>query len=90
MFDVKRMVHRESLVSVDYGKNQRLGVMPKYDKYESRIKWFSIQDYFCFHHLNAWKEIFGDRECTVVVVGSCMSPRTVCLMRMMMWSSSVS
>ncbi|KAJ0978403.1 hypothetical protein J5N97_013877 [Dioscorea zingiberensis] len=73
VFDAASMLHARSPFRYDPTKTSRLGVLPKYDKDETRIKWFSIPDCFCFHYWNAW-EISDDDECTVVVIGSCMSP----------------
>ncbi|KAF5795720.1 putative oxidoreductase [Helianthus annuus] len=54
-----------SPVSADAGKVPRLGLIPRYAKDESEMKWFEVPGFNVIHCINAWEEDGGD---TVVMV----------------------
>ncbi|KAJ9556338.1 LOW QUALITY PROTEIN: hypothetical protein OSB04_010952 [Centaurea solstitialis] len=59
------MIRGGSPVSVDLEKVPRVGVIPRYAKDESEMKWFEVSGWNSLHVINAWEEDGGD---TVVVV----------------------
>ncbi|CAH1451725.1 unnamed protein product [Lactuca virosa] len=59
------MIGGGSPVSTDPGKVPRLGVIPRYAKDESEMKWFEVLGFNIIHAINAWEEDDGD---TVVMV----------------------
>ncbi|KAM3397355.1 putative carotenoid cleavage dioxygenase 4, chloroplastic isoform X1 [Capsicum galapagoense] len=54
-----------SPVGADSGKIPRLGVIPRYAKDESEMKWFDVPGFNIIHAINAWDEDGGD---TIVLV----------------------
>nr|AAY82458.1 9-cis-epoxycarotenoid dioxygenase 1 [Cuscuta reflexa] len=71
VFKISEMVHGGSPVVYDRNKVSRFGVLNKYAKDSSEMKWVEVPDCFCFHLWNAWEEPETDE---IVVVGSCMTP----------------
>ncbi|GFP98849.1 9-cis-epoxycarotenoid dioxygenase nced1 chloroplastic [Phtheirospermum japonicum] len=71
VFKLSEMIRGGSPVVYDKNKTSRFGVLGKYAKNGSEIKWIEVPDCFCFHLWNAWEEPESDE---VVVVGSCMTP----------------
>ncbi|KAI3823768.1 hypothetical protein L1987_05209 [Smallanthus sonchifolius] len=59
------MIGGGSPVSADPGKVPRLGLIPRYAKDESEMKWFEVPGFNVIHCVNAWEEDGGD---TVVLV----------------------
>ncbi|TMX00575.1 hypothetical protein EJD97_000547 [Solanum chilense] len=56
-FRPKEMVKKKQLAySFDPTKKARFGVLPRYAKNESLIKWFELPNCFIFHNANAWEE----------------------------------
>ncbi|XP_059645248.1 probable carotenoid cleavage dioxygenase 4, chloroplastic [Cornus florida] len=49
-----------SPVGTDPGKVPRLGVIPRYAKDESQMKWFDVPGFNIIHAINAWDEDGGD------------------------------
>lgn len=65
-FRPKEMVKEKKLLfSFDSTKKARFGILPRYAKNESLIKWFELPNCFIFHNANAWED--GDE----VVLISC-------------------
>ncbi|KAJ8441066.1 hypothetical protein Cgig2_020357 [Carnegiea gigantea] len=65
-FRPKEMVkEKKVLFSFDSTKKARFGILPRYAKNESLIKWFELPNCFIFHNANAWED--GDE----VVLISC-------------------
>lgn len=65
-FRPKEMVKEKKLpFSFDSTKKARFGILPRYAKNESLIKWFELPNCFIFHNANAWED--GDE----VVLISC-------------------
>ncbi|KAG5525008.1 hypothetical protein RHGRI_031629 [Rhododendron griersonianum] len=54
-----------SLVEANSSKIPRLGVIPRYAKDESEMRWFEVPGFNIVHAINAWDE---DRDDTVVMV----------------------
>ncbi|KAM7507401.1 hypothetical protein LguiA_017854 [Lonicera macranthoides] len=54
-----------SPVGADPGKVPRIGVIPRYAKDESEMRWFDVPGFNMIHAINAWDEDDGD---TVVMV----------------------
>ncbi|KAE9446173.1 hypothetical protein C3L33_21928, partial [Rhododendron williamsianum] len=54
-----------SLVGANSSKIPRLGVIPRYAKDESEMRWFEVPGFNIVHAINAWDEDGGD---TVVMV----------------------
>ncbi|XP_044491231.1 carotenoid 9,10(9',10')-cleavage dioxygenase 1-like [Mangifera indica] len=56
-FRPKEMVKENKLIfAFDATKKARFGVLPRYAKNESQIKWFELPNCFIFHNANAWEE----------------------------------
>ncbi|XP_057524031.1 carotenoid 9,10(9',10')-cleavage dioxygenase [Amaranthus tricolor] len=56
-FKPKEMVKEKKLIfTFDSSKKSRFGVLPRYAKNESTIKWFELPNCFIFHNANAWEE----------------------------------
>ncbi|XP_071704689.1 probable carotenoid cleavage dioxygenase 4, chloroplastic [Rutidosis leptorrhynchoides] len=62
------LVHGERLVGVDPKKVPRIGVLPRYAKDDSEMKWFEVPNFNIFHAVNAWEEIDEDGGEVVVMV----------------------
>ncbi|CAN4076398.1 unnamed protein product [Withania somnifera] len=54
-----------SPVGADSGKIPRLGIIPRYAKDESEMRWFDVPGFNIIHAINAWDEDGGD---TIVLV----------------------
>ncbi|WCJ18409.1 9-cis-epoxycarotenoid dioxygenase chloroplastic [Euphorbia peplus] len=56
-FRPKEMIKEKKLIfSFDATKKSRFGVLPRYAKDESLIRWFELPNCFIFHNANAWEE----------------------------------
>nr|AAY21819.1 carotenoid cleavage dioxygenase [Suaeda salsa] len=56
-FRPKDMVkEKKIIVTFDPTKKARFGLLPRYAKNESLIKWFELPNCFIFHNANAWEE----------------------------------
>ncbi|XP_073058314.1 9-cis-epoxycarotenoid dioxygenase NCED1, chloroplastic-like [Primulina eburnea] len=71
VFKLSEMIKGGSPVAYDKNKVSRFGVLDKYAKNSSGIKWVEVPDCFCFHLWNAWEEPETNE---IVVIGSCMTP----------------
>nr|AAS47838.1 9-cis-epoxycarotenoid dioxygenase [Gentiana lutea] len=71
VFKMSEMIRGGSPVVHDKNKVSRFGVLDKYAKDASGIKWIEVPDCFCFHLWNSWEEPETDE---IVVIGSCMTP----------------
>ncbi|KAK3140259.1 hypothetical protein QOZ80_5AG0398230 [Eleusine coracana subsp. coracana] len=71
VFKLQEMFRGGSPVVLDKNKTSRFGVLPKYAKSSSEMKWVDVPDCFCFHLWNAWEEPESEE---IVVIGSCMTP----------------
>ncbi|MCL7026039.1 hypothetical protein MKW94_012012 [Papaver nudicaule] len=71
VFKLPEMIRGGSPVVYDENKVARFGVLNKYAKDSSDMKWVEVPDCFCFHLWNSWEEPETDE---VVVIGSCMTP----------------
>ncbi|KAI5073067.1 hypothetical protein GOP47_0011080 [Adiantum capillus-veneris] len=52
----KEMVKGDLIIKFDDTKPARIGVLPRYAKNESTIKWFELPTCYAFHNVNAWEE----------------------------------
>ncbi|KAK4398247.1 9-cis-epoxycarotenoid dioxygenase NCED1, chloroplastic [Sesamum angolense] len=71
VFKMSEMIRGGSPVVYEKDKVSRFGVLDKYAKDSSGMKWVEVPDCFCFHLWNAWEEPETDE---IVVIGSCMTP----------------
>ncbi|CAA0815916.1 9-cis-epoxycarotenoid dioxygenase NCED3-chloroplastic [Striga hermonthica] len=71
VFRLTEMASGGSPVVYDKRKVSRFGVLGRYARDASDIKWVDVPNCFCFHLWNAWEEPDLDE---VVVIGSCMTP----------------
>ncbi|KAK4487189.1 hypothetical protein RD792_006508 [Penstemon davidsonii] len=71
VFKMSEMIQGGSPVVYDKNKVSRFGVLDKYAKDSSEMKWVEVPDCFCFHLWNAWEE---PETGEIVVIGSCMTP----------------
>ncbi|KAI3457562.1 hypothetical protein Pfo_014225 [Paulownia fortunei] len=71
VFKMSEMIRGGSPVVYEKDKVSRFGVLDKYAKDASQMKWLEVPDCFCFHLWNAWEEPETDE---IVVIGSCMTP----------------
>lgn len=56
-FKPKEMVKEKKIIfTFDSTMKSRFGVLPRYAKNESLIKWFELPNCFIFHNANAWEE----------------------------------
>ncbi|KAK9283836.1 hypothetical protein L1049_012090 [Liquidambar formosana] len=53
---MEMIVEGKSLVGFDSGKMSRVGIIPRYARDESEIRWFDVPDFNIFHAINAWDE----------------------------------
>ncbi|CAM6036841.1 unnamed protein product [Sphagnum compactum] len=68
MMNAKSLFEGKHLFQFDPSKEARLGLLPRYAKNESQIRWFTIPPCMIFHTVNAWEE--GDE----VVLIACRWP----------------
>ncbi|MCO5578697.1 hypothetical protein L7F22_032542 [Adiantum nelumboides] len=52
----KEMVKGALIIKFDDSKPARIGILPRYAKNESTIKWFELPTCYAFHNVNAWEE----------------------------------
>nr|XP_043612976.1 probable carotenoid cleavage dioxygenase 4, chloroplastic [Erigeron canadensis] len=62
------LIRGERLVGVDTNKVPRIGVLPRYAKDESNMKWFEVPGFNIFHAVNAWDETDEDGGEVVVMM----------------------
>eukprot|EP00262_Sarcandra_glabra_P000351 TRINITY_DN1040_c0_g3_i1.p1 TRINITY_DN1040_c0_g3~~TRINITY_DN1040_c0_g3_i1.p1 ORF type:complete len:597 (+),score=53.06 TRINITY_DN1040_c0_g3_i1:248-2038(+) len=65
MKPMEMIVGGGSAVGSDPGKVPRIGIIPRYAKNESEMRWFQVPGFNFIHAINAWEEEDGD---AVVVV----------------------
>ncbi|CAK9238338.1 unnamed protein product [Sphagnum jensenii] len=68
MMNKKFLTEGKNVFNFDPSKEARLGLLPRYAKNESQIRWFTIPPCMIFHTVNAWEE--GDE----VVLIACRMP----------------
>lgn len=66
--DPMNMIRGRRLVSVDPRKVSRIGILPRYAKVDSEMKWFEVPGLNIFHVVNAWDETDKDGDDVVVLV----------------------
>ena len=66
--DPMNLLHGHGLVSVDKTKVPRIGVIGRYAKDDSDMKWFEVPEFNVFHVVNAWDETDEDGNDVVVLV----------------------
>ncbi|KAJ4758921.1 9-cis-epoxycarotenoid dioxygenase [Rhynchospora pubera] len=71
VFKMHELLRGGSPVVYDQNKTARFGILPKYAKNASGIKWVEVDNCFCFHLWNAWEDAATGE---IVVIGSCMTP----------------
>ncbi|KAL2472747.1 9-cis-epoxycarotenoid dioxygenase NCED3 [Forsythia ovata] len=71
VFRMSEMFQGGSPVVYEKDKVSRFGVLDKYSKDVSDMKWVEVPDCFCFHLWNAWEDTENDE---IVIIGSCMTP----------------
>ncbi|KAJ3669972.1 hypothetical protein LUZ60_010296 [Juncus effusus] len=71
VFKMQEMLRGGSPVVYDKTKTARFGILPKYAKSGSEIKWVEVPDCFCFHLWNSWED---SSTSEIVVIASCMTP----------------
>lgn len=49
-----------SLIGLDSAMVQRIGVLPRYAKDESEMRWFKVPGFNMLHTANAWEESNGE------------------------------
>lgn len=67
-FQPKEMLKGNLIIKFDHTKKARFGILPRYAKNESAIKWFELPTCYAFHNVNAWEE--GDE----IVLYTCRLP----------------
>lgn len=67
-FEPKAMIKGGLVLKFDKTKKSRFGILPRYAKSESGIKWFELPACYVLHNANAWED--GDE----VVLYSCRIP----------------
>ncbi|KAK9673946.1 hypothetical protein RND81_12G200800 [Saponaria officinalis] len=56
-FKPKEMVKEKKMIfTFDSTKTSRFGILPRYAKNESSIRWFELPNCFIFHNANAWED----------------------------------
>jgi 9-cis-epoxycarotenoid dioxygenase len=71
VFRMHELLRGGSPVVYNKNKTARFGILPKYAKNASEIKWVEVENCFCFHLWNAWEDATTGE---IVVIGSCMTP----------------
>ncbi|KAI3511490.1 hypothetical protein L1887_18644 [Cichorium endivia] len=66
--DPMNLIRGRRLISVDSIKVPRIGILPRYAKDESDMKWFEVPGLNIFHVVNAWDETDKDGGDVVVLV----------------------
>eukprot|EP00742_Colponemidia_sp_Colp-10_P006969 GILJ01007478.1.p1 GENE.GILJ01007478.1~~GILJ01007478.1.p1 ORF type:complete len:523 (-),score=66.35 GILJ01007478.1:171-1739(-) len=76
---IERLLKGEPLFAFEQDRPSRFGVLPKYAKSDSEIKWFESGSCYVFHTLNAYEEEVtqedGSKSIVVVLYG-CRAART--------------
>lgn len=67
MNPVQMMMRGGSPVGADPTKVPRLGIIPRYAKDESQMRWFEVPGFNILHAINAWDEEDGDGDSIVMV-----------------------
>ncbi|ONK59741.1 uncharacterized protein A4U43_C08F10000 [Asparagus officinalis] len=55
-FRPKEMVKGQLIFTFDSTKKARFGILPRYAKSDTLIRWFELPNCFIFHNANAWEE----------------------------------
>ncbi|KAL3330747.1 hypothetical protein AABB24_034526 [Solanum stoloniferum] len=61
MNPIKFILTGGSLVGMNSRKISQLGVIPRYAKDESEMRWFDVPGFNNLHAINAWEEDGGDK-----------------------------
>nr|XP_043624911.1 probable carotenoid cleavage dioxygenase 4, chloroplastic [Erigeron canadensis] len=66
--DPMNLIRGRHVVSIDRAKVPRIGLLPRYAKDESNMKWFDVPGFNIFHAVNAWDEMDDEGNEVVVMV----------------------